>query len=130
MNHASRSYLAPTSTSTTLLKMAARVLIILAVISLLHAGYSGYEHLSRLKALGQPQEALPKDIAIETLFGAILGIIGAALYGSPLKQISWASEMRQHKIDEMDARMGFASYTHRGRNMFSNVPRESINQRT
>lgn len=72
--------------------------------------------LSRLKALGQPQEALPKDvgfplhgstpstthrprnilqIAIETLIGAILGIIGASLYGPPLKQISWASEMRQ-----------------------------------
>ncbi|KAL9714136.1 hypothetical protein Ac2012v2_002445, partial [Leucoagaricus gongylophorus] len=72
--------------------------------NLASAGYSGYEYLSRLKALGQPQEALPKDIAIETLFGAILGIIGAALLGPPLKQISWASEMRQHKIDEMDAR--------------------------
>lgn len=35
------------------------------------------------------------QIAIETLLGAFLGIIGAALYGSPLKQISWASEMRQ-----------------------------------
>ncbi|KAJ3560546.1 hypothetical protein NP233_g10768 [Leucocoprinus birnbaumii] len=111
-------------------KMTARTLILLAVVSLLHAGYSGYEHLSRLKALGQPQEALPKDIAFETLLGAILGIIGAALYGSPLKQISWASEMRQHKIDEMDARVGFASYTHRGKNIFSNVLKESIKQRT
>ena len=35
------------------------------------------------------------QVAIETLFGAILGIIGAALLGPPLKQISWASEMRQ-----------------------------------
>ncbi|KAL9710957.1 hypothetical protein Ac2012v2_005497 [Leucoagaricus gongylophorus] len=81
--------------------------------NLASAGYSGYEYqlllfkflfmvdLSRLKALGQPQEALPKDIAIETLFGAILGIIGAALLGPPLKQISWASEI---KTDEMDAR--------------------------
>ncbi|KXN87430.1 hypothetical protein AN958_08861, partial [Leucoagaricus sp. SymC.cos] len=86
--------------------------------------------LSRLKALGHPQEALPKDIAIETLFGAILGIIGAALYGSPLKQISWASEMRQHKIDEMDARIGFANYTHRGSRIFSKVQIESIKKQT
>ncbi|KAF9454309.1 hypothetical protein P691DRAFT_797860 [Macrolepiota fuliginosa MF-IS2] len=110
--------------------MLARLLMLFCVISLLHAGYSGYEHLSRLKALGQPQEALPKDIAIETLIGAIFGIIGASLYGSPLKQISWASEMRQHKIDEMDARIGFASYIHRGRNIFSNVQKQSIKKQT
>ncbi|KAL9713557.1 hypothetical protein Ac2012v2_003168 [Leucoagaricus gongylophorus] len=110
--------------------MAVRVVIFLAVVFLLHAGYSGYEYLSRLKALGQPQEALPKDIAIETLFGAILGIIGAALLGPPLKQISWASEMRQHKIDEMDARVGFASYIHRGRRIFSNIPTESVKGQT
>ncbi|EKM81728.1 hypothetical protein AGABI1DRAFT_111991 [Agaricus bisporus var. burnettii JB137-S8] len=104
--------------------MSTHVLMLLCVLALLHAGYSAYEYLSRLKALGLPQEGLPKDIAIEVLVGALFGIVGAALYGLPLKQISWASEMRQHKIDEMDARIGFASYTHRGRNLFSKAQKE------
>ncbi|KAL9710984.1 hypothetical protein Ac2012v2_005524 [Leucoagaricus gongylophorus] len=94
--------------------------------NLASAGYSGYEYLSRLKALGQPQEALPKDIAIETLFGAILGIIGAALLGPPLKQISWASEI---KTDEMDARVGFASYIRRGRRIFQLSPLKGKHRR-
>ncbi|KAF7770416.1 hypothetical protein Agabi119p4_6390 [Agaricus bisporus var. burnettii] len=47
--------------------MSTHVLMLLCVLALLHAGYSAYEYLSRLKALGLPQEGLPKDIAIEVL---------------------------------------------------------------
>ncbi|KAL9715790.1 hypothetical protein Ac2012v2_000232 [Leucoagaricus gongylophorus] len=72
---------------------------------------------------------LDTSIAIETLFGAILGIIGAALLGPPLKQISWASEMRQHKTDEMDARVGFASYIRRGRRIFQLSPLKGKHRR-
>ncbi|KAG6817518.1 hypothetical protein H0H87_007486 [Tephrocybe sp. NHM501043] len=49
----------------------------------------------------------------------VLGILGASLSSSELKEITWASEMRKHTIDEMDSRLGFASFVTRGRNILS-----------
>ncbi|TFK65605.1 hypothetical protein BDN72DRAFT_800985 [Pluteus cervinus] len=96
-----------------------RILLAIATIVTFHAAFSTYEHLSRLKALGRPESGIPNDVAMETLFGLCMGILGASLSAPPLKEITWASEMRKHKIDEMDARTGFASYVNRGRKIFA-----------
>ena len=111
--------------------------------------------LSHLKALGRPEGTLPTDvrsffltpiisllnvlqIVIEALIGLALSIVGACLYvnaSTPLKEITWASEMRKRclkftfqrlringcyrSIDDMDSRLGFASFVNRGRHFFS-----------
>ncbi|KAF9006116.1 membrane magnesium transporter-domain-containing protein [Cyathus striatus] len=80
----------------------------------LTAAFSTYEHLSHLKALERPEGSLPRDIIFETLIALAIGILGASLSTPPLKEITWASEMQKHKIDEMDSRLGFASYVNRG----------------
>lgn len=84
-----------------------------------HAAFSTYEHLSYLKALERPEGPIPKDILAETLIAVVLGILGASLNAPPLKEITWASEMRKRSVDEMDSRLGFASYIHRGRSLFT-----------
>ncbi|KAJ6619859.1 magnesium transporter [Mycena sp. CBHHK59/15] len=99
--------------------MLATIFLFLATVAVLHAAFSTYEHLSHLKAMGRPEGSLPTDIVLEALFALVLGIIGASLNAPPLKEITWAAEMRKRSIDEMDSRLGFASFVNRGRNLFS-----------
>ncbi|TFK39824.1 magnesium transporter [Crucibulum laeve] len=105
--------------------MLGRVFLIVATIAIFHAAFSAYEHLSQLKALERPEGQLPPDIILETLFALALGIIGASLNAPPLKEITWASEMRKHKIDDMDSRLGFANFVNRGRNISSQLGQSS-----
>ncbi|KAK2463542.1 hypothetical protein APHAL10511_004293 [Amanita phalloides] len=99
--------------------MSARLLLALALLTVFHAAFSTYEYFSHLKPLGQPEGQLPRDIVWEALLGLLLGIVGASLSAPELKEITWASEMKKRKIDEMDSRMGFASYVTRGRNILT-----------
>ncbi|KAF8892246.1 hypothetical protein BD779DRAFT_1670572 [Infundibulicybe gibba] len=121
--------------------MLSRVFLVLGTIAIIHGqnlsssistdiinipGYSGlfylrtsaFQHLT----LGRPEGSLPQDVILETLLGLVLGILGASLNAPPLKEITWASEMRQRNIDEMDSRLGFASFVNRGRGILSQSP--------
>jgi len=92
------------------------------------------------------------QIVFEALIGLVVGIFGASLYvneSTPLKEITWAGEMKRRcilllylfaiqrsiftlvcmnrSIDEMDSRLGFANFANRGRTIFSSLKsRESI----
>ncbi|TFK29695.1 hypothetical protein FA15DRAFT_663861 [Coprinopsis marcescibilis] len=99
--------------------MLGRALLLLATCLILHAAFSTYEHLSYLKALERPEGPIPRDILAETLVALVVGIFGASLNAPPLKEITWASEMRKRSIDEMDSRLGFAAYINRGKNLFT-----------
>ncbi|KAF4610684.1 hypothetical protein D9613_006990 [Agrocybe pediades] len=99
--------------------MLGRIFLLLATLGTFHAAYSTYEHLSHLKALERPEGSLPQDIVLEIFIALFLGIIGACLNTPAFKEISWSSEMRKHKIDEMDSRLGFANYVNRGKMLFS-----------
>ncbi|KAK7061028.1 hypothetical protein VNI00_000763 [Paramarasmius palmivorus] len=99
--------------------MLGRFVLLTAILVVLHAAFSTYEHLSHLKALGKPEGSLPQDIVLEALVGLALGILGASLNAPTLKGMTWASEMRKRSIDEMDARTGFASFVNRGRRILS-----------
>ncbi|KIK08832.1 hypothetical protein K443DRAFT_1040 [Laccaria amethystina LaAM-08-1] len=98
--------------------MLGRILLLFSTFAVFHAAFSTYEHLSHLKALERPEGPIPSDIILETLLAMVLGIIGASLNAPKLKEITWASEMRKHKIDEMDSRLGFANYVSRGKILF------------
>ncbi|KAG1770675.1 hypothetical protein EDD22DRAFT_769838, partial [Suillus occidentalis] len=75
--------------------------------------------LSLLKALGKPEGSLPLDIVYESILALILGLLGASLNAPPLKDITWASEMKKRTIDGMDSRLGFAHYKSRGKFLFT-----------
>ncbi|TFL05131.1 magnesium transporter [Pterulicium gracile] len=96
--------------------MIPRLLLIVAGLITFHAAYSTYEYVSHLKALGKTDSALPTDIIVETIVGMLLGIVAASLNAPPLKEITWASEMRKRTIDEMDSRMSLGNFVPRGRN--------------
>ncbi|KAG1860696.1 membrane magnesium transporter-domain-containing protein [Suillus subalutaceus] len=115
--------------------MIGKLFLTLATLALLHgmnvlsdishysscsiAAYSTYEHLSLLKALGKPEGSLPLDIVYESILALILGLLGASLNAPPLKDITWASEMKKRTIDGMDSRLGFAHYKSRGKFLFA-----------
>ncbi|TEB33184.1 hypothetical protein FA13DRAFT_1812922 [Coprinellus micaceus] len=107
--------------------MFAKLLLLTATLLVFHAAFSTYEHLSYLKALERPEGPIPMAIIVETLIALVLGIVGASLNAPPLKEITWASEMRKRSIDEMDSRLGFANYVTRGRALFTSrdaIPRQ------
>ncbi|KAL1684013.1 magnesium transporter [Schizophyllum commune] len=99
--------------------MLGRFMLFAALLLVLHTAYSTYEHLSHLKAMGRPEGSLPWDIQAEAFIALILGTLGACLRIPPLKEISWASEMRTRTIDDFDSRLGFASYVNRGKHIFT-----------
>ncbi|CAE6442496.1 unnamed protein product [Rhizoctonia solani] len=103
---------------------AGKGILLLAILGLLHAAYSAYEpaysayeHLSLLKALDRPS-GVPTDIAIESVFAFGLFLLGVSRSAPELKEISWASQMRYQKIDDVHSRLGFASLNHRGKKLF------------
>jgi len=98
--------------------MLGKTLLWVALAMVLHAAYSVYEHLSYLKALGKPEGTLPQDTVVEVIAAMFIGILGASLNNSQLREITWRSEMKRRKMDEMDARPSFASYVHRGNSLF------------
>ncbi|KZS94487.1 hypothetical protein SISNIDRAFT_484703 [Sistotremastrum niveocremeum HHB9708] len=101
------------------MSFTAKSLLFAASLILLHAAYSTYEHMSQLKALGRPEDRLPLDIIIESILALATGIIGATLNSAELKEITWASEMKNRNIDEMDSRLGFANFNNKGKIFFA-----------
>ncbi|KAJ3491377.1 hypothetical protein NLI96_g761 [Meripilus lineatus] len=75
--------------------MIGNLLIVIAILAILHAAYSTYEHLSYLKALGRPEGSIPNDIIIEAFISLILGTIGATVRTPELREITWRSEMKR-----------------------------------
>ncbi|PPQ64224.1 hypothetical protein CVT24_008600 [Panaeolus cyanescens] len=110
------------------MSLTGRIFLLLATVGIIHAAFSTYEHLSHLKALDRPEGPIPPDIAVETLVALVLGILGACLNTPPLKDITWSSEMRKHTIDQMDSRLGFASYVNRGNHLLSRVSSKPANK--
>ncbi|EPQ30758.1 uncharacterized protein PFL1_01659 [Pseudozyma flocculosa PF-1] len=98
-----------------------RLLLVLGTITFLHAAYSTYEHLSLRKSLDLgtlTEHGMPIDITIETLASLLLLLVGVSLTAEPLKEVSWASEMRKRTIDAVDSRPAFATLNHRGSILF------------
>lgn len=77
---------------------AGRLTLIAGTIIFLHAAYSTYEHLSLRKSLGLfgvEAQRMPLDITIETLIAFFVIVVGVSMTAIPLKEVTWASEMRK-----------------------------------
>ncbi|KAH9935075.1 hypothetical protein B0H21DRAFT_759404 [Amylocystis lapponica] len=81
--------------------MLGNTMLLAATLMILHAAFSMYEHLSHLKALGRPSDALPPDgphLAFEALAALALASAGAVLRTPALREASWRSEMRHRCV--------------------------------
>ncbi|KZT09839.1 uncharacterized protein LAESUDRAFT_721992 [Laetiporus sulphureus 93-53] len=93
--------------------MLGNLLLVAAIIVVLHAAFSTYEHLSYLKALGRPEGSLPQDIVFEALAALAIGIVGATVRTPELREVTWRSEMKRRAGEEQDPRMSFATFVQR-----------------
>ncbi|RKP37302.1 magnesium transporter, partial [Dimargaris cristalligena] len=86
------------------------------LVLLLHAGYSTYEHLAYLKAIGHKvaDSSIPIDIVVECLVASFLAIVGAIYVTPELKPIALEHEMKKLTIDGVDGRSSFRVFNHRG----------------
>ncbi|KAK8858437.1 hypothetical protein IAR55_002664 [Kwoniella newhampshirensis] len=100
-----------------------RVLVGVALLAVLHAAFSTYEHLSILKALSRPTTSLPTSIVVEALASLLLFIPGIALASGPLKDVTYRGELAKRSIDDADARMGFMRLSKRGKALFGDLDR-------
>ncbi|KAI9059937.1 hypothetical protein FKP32DRAFT_1579009 [Trametes sanguinea] len=94
--------------------MLGQFMLFAATLALLHAAFSTYEHLSHLKALGRPEGSLPNDIVLEAAVALFLAIVGATVRSSPLREVTWRSEMKRRAQEEdEDPRMSFTAFATR-----------------
>ncbi|OSX64134.1 hypothetical protein POSPLADRAFT_1045253 [Postia placenta MAD-698-R-SB12] len=77
--------------------MLGTAMLVVATVTILHAAFSTYEHLSYRKALGKPEGSLPQDIVIEAFISLFLAIVGAAIRTPELREVTWRSEMK-HRL--------------------------------
>jgi len=104
-----------------------RNLLLIGTIIFIHSAYSIYEARSVLRSTGEHFDFSKSDITVEVLVSFIILLVGVCSTASPLKEISWESEMRQRTIDQMDSCMGFADFRHRGQLLFASTNSESWN---
>ncbi|KAM0749412.1 hypothetical protein T439DRAFT_357759 [Meredithblackwellia eburnea MCA 4105] len=102
----------------------AAILIRLSSFVFLHAAFSAWQVTSAAKAHGVVipshfSSPLPLNIIVEALVAFIFLVIGVSWSATPLKDISWSSEMATRSIDSEDSRLSFANVRHRGSILFT-----------
>ncbi|WVR06217.1 hypothetical protein IAU60_003247 [Kwoniella sp. DSM 27419] len=99
-------------------KVLGQVLTGVAVLALLHAAFSTYEHLSTLKAVSRPTSSLPLSIIAEAIISLLLFVPGIALASDKLEDVTYRGELAKRNIDDADARMAFMVPSRRGKALF------------
>ncbi|KAG9018345.1 hypothetical protein FRB93_000048 [Tulasnella sp. JGI-2019a] len=96
-------------------KSTGRILVVVAILLMTHAANATWKHFSRLKALGMSEESIrqvPVNLIIEVIFAMMVFTFGITMYSPPLKEITWASEMRKRTVEEMNSRQSFMRFDH------------------
>ncbi|ORZ32749.1 membrane magnesium transporter-domain-containing protein [Catenaria anguillulae PL171] len=116
-----------TSMSTPQPNYFGRLVILLSLALLAHAGYSAFEHIAYLKSTDRVQDGLTLDIVLEALVATALCLVGLVLVADPLMEIALESELSKQSRDVFDARPSYRSLGHRGRH-FGQVLAQAVNQ--
>ncbi|KAK4687761.1 membrane magnesium transporter 1, partial [Tremellales sp. Uapishka_1] len=120
-------------------KLLGQVLVGISVLAIAHAAFSTYEctvfstyaeydscskltlcptDLSTLKALARPSSSLPYSIIIEAVLALLLFLPGTALATPALEDVTYRGEMAKRTLEDHDARIGFMTFSARGRSLF------------
>ncbi|KAG8861417.1 hypothetical protein FRB96_002866 [Tulasnella sp. 330] len=86
-----------------------------AILLMTHAANATWTHFSKLKALGRSEESIrqvPFNLILEVLVAMVVFTFGITVYSPPLKEITYASEMRKRTVEEMNSRQSFMRFDH------------------
>ncbi|KAL0255616.1 hypothetical protein I308_100421 [Cryptococcus tetragattii IND107] len=104
-------------------KLIGKLLVCLACLTLFHAAFSTYEHLSILKTLSRPESGVPPSIVTEAFVSLICFTVGIVYTAGELKDVTYRGELAHRTIDDSDARMGFMRLSKRGKAIFGDLDR-------
>lgn len=91
-------------------------MVIVGLISLLHAAYSAAQHRSYLRLVEQEFNGfLPFDIVIQGLASFIITIMGIVKVCGDFKEIKALDDLKAKNIDSLANRPNFYIFNHRGR---------------
>lgn len=95
-----------------------RVLVIIGILSLIHAGYSAAQHRSYLRLVEQDFTGLlPHDILLQTIMSLFVTVLGVLKVSGEFKEIRALDDVKYKNIDTIANRPSFYTFNHRGRLM-------------
>lgn len=98
--------------------MTQKLLLIIGLIALAHAGYSAAQHRVYVRLTEQQFERLPTDILLQTLLAFIACCIGTVQLFGHFKPILITAEWQNKSWDTVGNRQSFVTFNHRGRKLF------------
>ena len=93
-----------------------RSLVILGLLSLMHAAFSAAQHRSFLRLVDQSFTGLlPLDIVLQTLLSLLVTMIGVVGRKSDFKEIRALDDSKYKSMETVSNRQSFYIFNHRGR---------------
>eukprot|EP01135_Chromosphaera_perkinsii_P003080 Nk52_evm27s234 gene=Nk52_evmTU27s234 len=101
------------------MESSGKTLAVIGFVSLLHAGYSAVQDRTYLKLIGEDTGAgLPSDIVFQTLISLIVAIVGIVGWSGDFRDIRAHAKHHGVTSQNLTTSSSFATYNHRGRNLF------------
>ncbi|XP_023210439.1 ER membrane protein complex subunit 5 [Centruroides vittatus] len=92
-----------------------KVLVIVGLLSLIHAAYSAAQHRSYLRLTEQEFTQLPLDIIVQSVIGLIATMYGVLYVAGDFKEIRATVELENKSFETYGNRPSFYIFNHRGR---------------
>jgi hypothetical protein len=98
--------------------MGQKILLIIGLFALAHAGYSAAQHRVYVRLTEQRFERLPADIIIQTLVAFLVCCVGTVQFFGKFKPILITAEWQNKTWDTLGNRPSFMTFNHRGKKLF------------
>ena len=98
--------------------MGQKLLLIIGLIALAHAGYSAAQHRVYVRLTEQQFERLPTDILLQTIVAFVACCIGTVQLFGKFKPILITAEWQNKNWDTLGNRPSFMTFNHRGQKLF------------
>jgi hypothetical protein len=98
--------------------MGQKILLIIGLFALAHAGYSAAQHRVYVRLTEQRFERLPADIIVQTLVAFFACCIGTVQLFGKFKPILITAEWQNKTWDTLGNRPSFMTFNHRGKKLF------------
>ena len=93
-----------------------KVLIVLGLLSLIHAGYSAAQYRSYLRLVGEDFTGLlPMDILLQTILSLFVTMAGVVAVNGDFKEIKALEDSKYKSMDNIYNHPTFFTFNHRGR---------------
>lgn len=91
-------------------------LVVVGLLSLLHAAFSAAQHRSFLRLMEQDFSGLlPLDIVLQTLLSLLVTMVGVVAQNGDFREIRALDDSKYKSIETINNRQSFYIFNHRGR---------------